>query len=453
MALPLKWWQRLLPRNAFSQTVVLIGSLLLINQLVSYWSVAVYFIKPSYEQINQLIARQINILFVDGVDVGREHLSMVDALNAKVRDDGMTIYNLKQAREAGLDNATYYSFLSDQMSVYLGGEAEVRFSQGDKLDVWIRPPQAPSIWIKVPLTGINESDLSPLTLYLLVIGALSVAGGWLFARNQNKPLKRLQKAAVTVSKGEFPAPLPLSGSTEIVEVTHAFNQMAKSMQQLEQDRALLMAGISHDLRTPLTRIRLACEMMVEDDHYLKDGIVNDIEDMDAIIKQFIAYVRHDQEVVREPFQLNQLIQEIHQQESHRLAQIEISLADCPEIPLHNVAIKRVLSNLVENAFRYGNGWVKISSFVDARYVGFSIEDNGPGIDERKVEELFQPFTQGDTARGSVGSGLGLAIVKRIIDRHHGKISLKNRPEGGLLVRVTLPKKQTDHAGNMQKNGR
>ena len=82
MKLKLKWWQRFLPRSAFSQTVLLIGSLLLINQLVSYWSVAVYFIKPSYEQINQLIARQINILFVDGVDVGREHLTMVDALNA-----------------------------------------------------------------------------------------------------------------------------------------------------------------------------------------------------------------------------------------------------------------------------------------------------------------------------------------------------------------------------------
>ena len=438
--LTLKWWQHLLPRNAFSQTVVLIGSLLLINQLVSYWSVAVYFIKPSYEQINQLIARQINILFVDGVEVGREHLSIVDALNAKVRHDGMTVYNLKQAQEAGLDNATYYGFLSDQMSVYLGGEAEVRFSQGENLDVWIRPPQAPSLWIKVPLTGINESDLSPLTLYLLVIGALSVAGGWLFARKQNKPLKRLQKAAVTVSKGKFPDPLPLSGSTEIVEVTHAFNQMAQSMKQLEQDRALLMAGISHDLRTPLTRIRLASEMMVEDDQYLKDGIVSDIEDMDAIIKQFIAYVRHDQEAIREPFPINQLIQEIQQQESNRQGEIEVELTSCPDIPIQHVAIKRVLSNLVENAFRYGHGWVKISSFEQGHYVGFCVEDNGPGIDMNKVDDLFQPFTQGDTARGSVGSGLGLAIIKRIIDRHNGKVSLANSAEGGLIARVLLPKK-------------
>ncbi|WP_394130861.1 two-component system sensor histidine kinase EnvZ [Shewanella maritima] len=440
MKFKLKWWQRMLPRSAFSQTVLLIGSLLLINQLVSYWSVAVYFIKPSYEQINQLIARQINILFVDGVVLDRQNLTLVDALNAKVRDDGMTIYNQQQALAAGVDDATYYGFLSEQMSIYLNGPAEVRFSQGDKLDVWIRPPQAPSVWIKVPLTGMHKSDLSPLTLYLLVIGALSVAGGWLFARKQNKPLKRLQKAALTVSQGDFPKPLPLSGSTEIVEVTHAFNQMSQSMQQLEQDRSLLMAGISHDLRTPLTRIRLASEMMDEADAYLKDGIVADIEDMDDIINQFIAYIRNDKEHEKEPDQVNRLIQEIAQQESHRPIKIDLALVDCPDIPMHSVAIKRVLSNLVENAFRYGQDWIMISSFQSHNYVGFTVEDNGPGIEEHLIEQLFQPFTQGDQARGSIGSGLGLAIIKRIVERHQGKVILSNRKQGGLIAKVLLPKK-------------
>ncbi|MCL1047072.1 two-component system sensor histidine kinase EnvZ [Shewanella sp. 1_MG-2023] len=434
----LKWWQRFLPRNSFSQTVLLIGSLLLINQLVSYLSVTVYFIKPSYEQINQLIARQINLLFIDGVVITRENLTVVDALNAKVRDDEMKVYNQQNAIAAGLESATYYGFLSEQMSEYLGGEAEVRFSQGKQLQVWIRPPQAPTLWIKVPLTGLNENDLSPLTLYLLVIGALSVAGGWWFARRLNRPLKRLQRAAFSVSKGEFPEPLPLSGSSEIVEVTHAFNQMSHSMKQLEQDRALLMAGISHDLRTPLTRIRLASEMMVDEDQYLKDGIVTDIEDMDDIINQFIAYVRHDQESARELNDINRLIQEINQQEMHREGNIELNLQDCPLVPFQSVAIKRVLSNLVENGFRYGNGLIKISSYQTAKGVSFIIEDNGPGINEAEIEKLFQPFTQGDSARGSVGSGLGLAIVKRIIDRHHGKIELKNRPEGGLRAQVWLP---------------
>ncbi|MCL1056531.1 two-component system sensor histidine kinase EnvZ [Shewanella gelidimarina] len=433
-----RWWHRLVPRSSFSQTVMLIGCLLLTNQLVSYLSVAVYFIKPSYQQINQLIARQVKLLFVDGVDVGREHLTMVDALNAKVGDDAMQFYNQKEARQAGIERATYYGFLSSQMSEYLGGEAEVRIAQGEEFEIWIRPPQAPSLWIKVPLIGLNEKNLSPLTLYLMVIGALSVAGGWWFARQQNRPLRRLQKAAIAVSRGDYPEPLPISGSSEIVEVTNTFNQMSYCMKQLEQDRALLMAGISHDLRTPLTRIRLASEMMVEEDQYLKDGIVHDIEDMDAIINQFIAYIRQDQEGTRELEQINDLINDVIQAESNREGTIESDLSECPQVLMQGIAIKRILSNLVENAYRYGNGWVKISSLFNGKYLGFSVEDDGPGIVEDQIPKLFEPFTQGDTARGSVGSGLGLAIIKRIVDRHQGKVILTNRNEGGLHAQVWLP---------------
>jgi len=417
---------------------MLIGCLLLTNQLVSYLSVAVYFIKPSYQQITQLVARQVKLIFVDGVNVGREHLSIVDALNAKVSDDGMQFYNQKEAREAGVDRATYYAFLSSQMSEYLGGKAEVRIAQDEDFEIWIRPPQAPSIWIRVPLTGLNEKNLSPITLYLIVIGALSVAGGWWFARQQNRPLRRLQKAAMAVSHGDYPEPLPLKGSTEIVEVTNTFNKMSHSMRQLEQDRALLMAGISHDLRTPLTRIRLASEMMVEEDAYLKEGIVHDIEDMDAIINQFIAYIRQDQESSREPQQINDLINDVILAESNRECTIESDLSDCPQAQLQSVAIKRVLCNLVENAYRYGNGWIKISSQYTGKVIGFSVEDNGPGIDEAQIPKLFEPFTQGDTARGSVGSGLGLAIIRRIVERHQGKVTLSNRSEGGLHAQVWLP---------------
>lgn len=432
------WWQRFIPHSSFSQTVVLIGCLLLTNQIVSYISVAVYFIKPSYQQINQLIARQIKLLFIDGVEVGREHLSMVDALNAKVRGDGIKIYNQKQAREAGVNKATYYSYFSSQMSEYLNGPAEVRIAQGAEFQIWIRPPQAPSIWVKVPLHDISEQNLSPLTLYLMVIGALSVAGGWWFARKQNSPLKRLQTSALAVSRGEYPKALPLTGSSELIAVTKAFNQMSYSMEQLEHDKALLMAGISHDLRTPLTRIRLASEMINSQDEYLKEGIAHDIEDMDAIINQFIDYIRQDQSSKHEMAQLNDIIKDIADSENNRTGGIEIDLAELPMIPIQIVAIKRVISNFVENAFRYGNGWVKISSQFDGQRVGFCVEDDGTGIDESQIPKLFEPFIQGDSARGSIGSGLGLAIVRRIVDRHQGKVILSNRQEGGLHAQVWLP---------------
>ncbi|QYJ75263.1 two-component system sensor histidine kinase EnvZ [Shewanella sp. FJAT-52076] len=434
----LRWWQRLLPRSAFSQTVMLIGCLLLINQLFSYVSVALYVIKPSYQQINQLIARQINFLFTEEAVIGREYLSLVDALNAKVGDGSMHVFNQKQAKEAGIDNATYYGLLSNQMSEYLGGNAEVRITQGETVQIWIRPPQAPSVWIRVPLSSFNELEMSLLTLYLMVIGALSVAGGWLFARRQSKPLKALQKAAINVSRGEYPEAIPPAGSSEIVEVTHAFNQMAHSMRMLEQDRALMMAGISHDLRTPLTRIRLASEMMVDEDAYLRDGIIADIDDMNAIINQFIAYIRQDQEAVWEKADINQLVSEYAQAESKRDGVIELALGPCQTIPVQVIAIKRVLGNLVENAFRYGRGWIRISTRMEKSALVLTVEDNGPGIPVDQIPKLFQPFTQGDMARGSLGSGLGLAIIKRIVDRHQGKVKLSNRVEGGLKAEVFLP---------------
>ncbi len=435
-----KWWRQFLPRSAFSQIFLLIACLLLINQIVSYVTVAFYFIKPTYQQINQLIAHQVNFLFYDGVTIDRDNLTVVDALNNKIRQDDMKVFNLQQAQRAGVERATYYSTLSAQMSEYLGGNAEVRVDQGKHFYIWIKPPQEPSIWIRVTLTSFNEYELSPLTLYLVVIGALSVLGGWLFARQQNRPLKSLEKAAISVSSGNFPPPLPLQGSTEIIEVTNAFNQMSHSMHQLEQDRALLMAGISHDLRTPLTRIRLASEMMVKEDEYLKDGIINDIEDMDAIIDQFIAYIRRDQKPNLQPDQVNRIIQEVAQAESARCDNIDLELADCPEVPMAPIAIKRVVSNLVENALRYGNGWVRMSTQHLPDRVGFCVEDDGPGIDPSQIENLFQPFTRGDTARGSLGSGLGLAIIKRIVDIHKGKVVLTNRPEGGLRAQVWLMKK-------------
>jgi two-component system osmolarity sensor histidine kinase EnvZ len=184
---------------------------------------------------------------------------------------------------------------------------------------------------------------------------------------------------------------------------------------------------------------MASEMMAPEDAYLQEGIIKDIEDMDAIINQFIAYIRQDQQA-HEPMQINQLIEDLVQLEAKRTDGIEMVLSpDCPVINMNIIAVKRVLANLVENARRYGNGWIRITSGWDKEWVRFCVEDNGPGIRPDQIQTLFQPFTQGDTARGSVGSGLGLAIIKRIVERHQGQILLDNRREGGLRATVRLPR--------------
>ena len=427
---------RLKPRSAFGQTVLLIGVLLLINQVVSYLSVTYTFIRPSYQQINSLLATHIKVLFLKDVD----HLN--PAFTDRYFDaTGIRIYDEEAAIENGLLQATYYQFLSTQMTDALGGSAEVRITPGNPYKFWVRPPQASDIWITVPMTGIGQPGISPLTTYLIVIGVLSVVGGWIFVRRLNRPLQALSKAAIAVGKGEIPKPLKEEGTSEIIEVTRTFNQMATGIQQLEDDRALLTAGISHDLRTPLTRIRLASEMMPEEQDWIKEGIIHDIEDMNDIIDQFTDYVRKDRSEKTEPTDINDLIHDAVQArhiEGHH--SIELDVEPVPIIKLRRVAIKRVLDNLIENAFRYGSDTIVISSVFDNinQVVIFSIRDYGAGIPEGEISTLFQPFTQGDKARGSVGSGLGLAIVKRAIDIHEGKIELTNHPKGGLVASVSLP---------------
>lgn len=427
---------RLKPRSAFGQTVLLIGVLLLINQVVSYLSVTYTFIRPSYQQINSLLATHIKVLFLKDVD----HLN--PAFTSRYFEaTGIQIYDKNGAVENGLLQATYYQFLSTQMTDALGGPAEVRITPGNPYKFWVRPPQAPNIWITVPMTGIGQPGISPLTTYLLVIGILSVVGGWIFVRRLNQPLQALSNAAIAVGRGEIPPPLKEEGSSEIIEVTRTFNQMATGIQQLEDDRALLTAGISHDLRTPLTRIRLATEMMPEEQCWIKEGIIHDIEDMNDIIDQFTDYVRKDHPEKTEPTDVNELIHDAvlaRNIEGHH--SIDLDIQPVPVIELRRVAIKRVLDNLIENAFRYGSDNIVIASVFDSakQAVVFSIRDFGAGIPEGDISTLFQPFTQGDKARGSVGSGLGLAIVKRAIDIHEGSITLENHARGGLVATVSLP---------------
>jgi len=425
---------KILPRSAFGQTVLLIGVLLLINQVVSYISIAVYILQPNSQQINQLLAKQIRAVFID-VDDPTLRPAMAEAFH---RETGIGVYREKKALQLGLSDAVYYPFKSNEMSALLGGPAEVRISQGDEYLFWIRPPQAPNWWVKIPLLGLEEENFSPLVVVLIILGVLSVAGGWLFVRQLNRPLKSLQRAAEDVGRGDFPDPLLERGTTEIVSVTQAFNHMSKGIMQLEDDRNLLMAGISHDLRTPLTRIRLATEMMSKQDEFLKEGIESDIDDMNNIIDQFIDYIRHNNKDKAELGNLNVLLQDVLQAETPTGQNIAYTAETIPEIPLRYVAMKRVAANLIQNALRYGEGNISVNVGLEKKVVFFTVNDEGPGIPEADVERLFQPFTQGDKARGGEGSGLGLAIIKRIVDSHGGRVTLKNRSEGGLEAKVLLP---------------
>lgn len=428
------------PRSAFGKTVFLVAALLLINQVVSYITVSLYVVKPTIEQVNLMLAKQIKTVFIDWEN-GAEVSNKVPEVFFDITD--IEVMTLQQAMQSGLGQSREYSALSRSMSQQLQGTARVRISQTDPLIYWVEAPQAPGYWVKVPLTGFKESNLEFLTFYLSSIGFLSVLGGWLFARHLNRPLKALQQAAIKVGVGDFSSKLKEQGSSEIIEVTRAFNQMSRGIAALENDRRLLMAGVSHDLRTPLTRIRLASEMMSDEDEYLREGIIYDIEDMNAIIDQFIEYLRHHAREELVLCDLNALVNEVvHSEQKHKRIITFTPKKHVICVPLSAVAIKRVITNMIENALRYSDGSIDVETSLsrDKRFAIVIVNDRGPGIPESELDAVFEPFKQGDAARGSEGSGLGLAIIKRIIDMHGGKVKLLNREQGGLSAQIFLPVK-------------
>lgn len=429
-------------RSSFTQSILIFLTLLIASQVYSYYAVFNYALMPSLQQFNKILGHEINLM-LDDSDIMADELEMDAPLRRRVLEQlGVTIHAKDSPMADEYYHAVSIDLMSEEMTHELGSPTDVRMMLGsDSYVLWMQIESLPDSLLRIPLSELQEEDFTPLFRNSLIMALLIVAGGWLFIRLQNRPLIALEKAAKGVGRGEIPPPLPEKGPSEIRSVTRAFNQMSKGIQALEEDRALLMAGISHDLRTPLTRIRLATEMMSPEDSYLAEGIISDTEECNEIISQFMDYLKPVNKDSFIPVDLNDIANDVASSEGGYEVQIETELHQPLKETIGSpIAIKRAVSNLVVNAIRYGNDWIKVSTGItaDNKLVWVCIEDNGPGIEQSQIGKLFEPFTRGDTARGSEGTGLGLAIVKRIVSQHNGSVIVNNRSGGGLKVQISFP---------------
>ncbi|NIY83371.1 two-component system sensor histidine kinase EnvZ [Vibrio hepatarius] len=429
-------------RSSFTQSIFIFLTLLIASQVYSYYAVFNYAVMPSLQQFNKILGHEINLMLSDSVNL-EDGLEMDGPLRRRVLEQlGVTIHSEDSETAAEFYRAVPIDLMSEEMSNELGSKTHVRMMLGSESYIlWMKIDAMPGSLLRIPLSELQEEDFAPLFRNSLIMALLIIAGGWLFIRLQNRPLIALEKAAKGVGRGEIPPPLPEQGASEIRSVTRAFNQMSKGIQALEEDRALLMAGISHDLRTPLTRIRLATEMMSPEDSYLAEGIISDTEECNEIISQFMDYLKPVNKQSFVEVDLNEIANDVALSEGGYEVKIETELHQPMKMTLGSpISIKRAVSNLVVNALRYGNGWVKVSTGMtaDSKLVWVCVEDNGPGIEQSQIGKLFAPFTRGDTARGSEGTGLGLTIVKRIISQHSGSVVVNNRSGGGLRVQISFP---------------
>jgi two-component system, OmpR family, osmolarity sensor histidine kinase EnvZ len=424
--------------SMFSRTLWFLASVLVVYQLVSYVAFYNYLLEPTVKQISHLLANQVKLIF----PAQRDGMLPDEAEALVYLATGIDIYSQGEAEQHGLKTAKRYQYLEEGISEELGGAAKVRVEIQDHYIIWIQPPQASTIWLRVPLTEIDDDDIQPLMFYLSVLLVVTLFAAWRFARQLMRPLEELEAGAIAVARGQFPDALNEQGSRELRRLTRSFNHMSHSIKELIEERNLMMAGVSHDLRTPLTRIRLATEMMSSREEGLKESINADIDETNAIIDQFIDYIRPAGSVETRPIDLTQLIHDVLLLQEEQDLELELALP--PEAVLvecHPLGLRRVLNNLCGNAQRYGARRVQAELRDDGHWVRLRISDDGPGIPEADYQRVLRPFTQGNQARTGGGSGLGLAIVAKIVAQHHGTLRLGVSDWNGLLVEIRLPKQQ------------
>jgi two-component system osmolarity sensor histidine kinase EnvZ len=270
----------------------------------------------------------------------------------------------------------------------------------------------------------------------LALLAIALAGAWFIASNLARPLAALTRAASRLGRGEPHQPLREEGPLELRSVSATFNRMASDLESMERERAMVLAGISHDLRTPLSRLRLALEMSGAD-AATADAMIADIEEMDAIIGQFLEFARGDSEN-KAPDDLGGLLEEIAEHYVRVGKQVTLRRYPMPKLRMARMALRRAVTNLVDNALRYAGEPVEIDASVSERKIVVNVMDRGPGIPPAEAERLKRPFTRLDDSRaGPGGAGLGLAIVERVARAHGGRLELLPRPGGGLIARLTL----------------
>jgi two-component system, OmpR family, osmolarity sensor histidine kinase EnvZ len=276
---------------------------------------------------------------------------------------------------------------------------------------------------------------------------LSLIGAVLITRLINRPLAQLSRAAADLGSGRQPPPLPETGPVEIRTVNENFNRMVADLGKLEADRAVLLAGISHDLRTPLTRLRLEVELANVAPE-ARDAMASDIEQIDSIVHQFLDYARKEPQAPAEDIELGPLLEAAVRRariDAQPQSRVDLRLAPAVKVRGHRTELDRAVDNLLTNAMRYGRDpnsgalSVTVSLVRDDDMAIVGVADNGPGVPTDQIERLMRPFERGEAARsGSGGAGLGLPIVQRIARMHGGDLRLLANAPHGLRAELALP---------------
>jgi two-component system osmolarity sensor histidine kinase EnvZ len=257
----------------------------------------------------------------------------------------------------------------------------------------------------------------------------------MFMRNQVRGIRRLAASAEAFGLGRDAAPIKPEGATEVRQAAIAFNRMQDRIRRFLAQRTEMLAGVSHDLRTPLTRLRLALAMLPKDEAWTRDvdEMTDDVEEMERMISGYLAFARGERTEQAKPVDLSAMLTDVAAAARRGGADVEVQVPEALTVSLRADAVRRAFTNLVDNARRHASR-VMVSAATRGRSVLINVDDDGPGIAPERREDVFRPFESGSAG----GTGLGLTIARDIVRAHGGDISLEDSPLGGLRARVRLP---------------
>jgi two-component system osmolarity sensor histidine kinase EnvZ len=309
---------------------------------------------------------------------------------------------------------------------------------------WQFEPHSVLIRAQLPNGVVNvvvpRKRLYATTIYLFllwIVGTAAVFFGIaaLFMRNQVRAIRRLARAAEAFGMGRDIGAIKPEGASEVRRAANAFNRMQERVRRFLVQRTEMLAGVSHDLRTPLTRLRLALEMMPAGEDLRQDvaEMTADVEEMERMISGYLAFARGEGTEQAEPVNLSAVLEEVAAGARRSGAEVAVDAPDALTLSLRANAVRRAITNLVDNARRHAHR-VALAALPQGRMVFVTVDDDGPGIPPERRESVFRPFESG--AAG--GTGLGLTIARDIVRAHGGEIVLEDSPLGGLRARIRLP---------------